>query len=298
MPPEAARAERGVFPDGVADTILRRGEQPRIQLDDPGHEPRETLVYTLAPSTSQSVTMRMDLALAVAGEASPTTVQFPTIALTLALATSSRDAAGADALVEGTLREVRIEPRDERSRALAAPLERQLRALRGARLMYRMSPQGRARGLELTPATDAPTEAADLIARMKGSFESMVAPLPDAPIGLGARWTVTSRSGGHADLVQWTTYTLRARDGSRFTVDTEVTQIAAGRTVAGEALPPGTEATIASFDARGSATTTLDLRGLLPERGQGTIETSMTIRALGSLGETKTNVTIAFEPER
>jgi hypothetical protein len=109
---------------------------------------------------------------------------------------------------------------------------------------------------------------------------------------------VTSRTGGHADLVQWTTYTLRSREGSRFTVDTEVAQVAAGRTVAGGALPAGTNATIESFDAHGNATTTLDLRGLLPERGHGAVDTSMSIRALGSLGETKTNVTIAFEPAR
>ena len=91
---------------------------------------------------------------------------------------------------------------------------------------------------------------------MSQSFESMTAPLPDEPIGLGARWEVITRvANGGADLVQDATYTLKARDGDKASLGVVVVQLAARDTVQAPGLPPGVTATGVEVPAKGGEVT-------------------------------------------
>jgi len=152
-----------------------------------------------------------------------------------------------DMPVDAKLLKLGIEPENAEQRQVAAALKPQLDTVKGLAMSYQVSAQGYVHDLKMDTKQFG-DGAPQIVAGMTQSLESMLAKLPRDAIGLGARWQVVSRiASAGADLLQYETFTLKKRDGSKLGLEVSVTQLAATASVGGGALPAGASAKITSF---------------------------------------------------
>ena len=289
-------ATDGVLADGVADGILKSGSPPVVKLIAAGNEPREELTYSLTEKKKQTVGMRMNLEMKMemGGQAAPATA-VPEIGMNLDLATGKKDAASGDIQVTGTIGKVAVLAKNDQEKQLAKTLEPIMGGMKGMTINYFVSPKGRARNVEVKMPPKADASAKQMLEQMKQSFDSMVAPLPDEPVGEGASWVVVTRINTGADVLQYTTYKLVSRKGSKVVLDTKVQQFAASGTLV---LPgQGSGGHITKFLSGGDGSSTIDLGSLAPDKGTGNVAGSMGFEA-GAVGRMNvdTKVKIEFGP--
>ncbi|MFD5180792.1 MULTISPECIES: hypothetical protein [unclassified Nocardia] len=94
----------------------------------------------------------------------------------------------------------------------------------GSHAGLEMSDLGAITELRLAPSPDTPNTARAALeqAFYQAVYRSIA--FPDAPVGVGAVWTVHQEITGGVTLDQITTATLTSRDGDRLTIDLQVTQ--------------------------------------------------------------------------
>jgi hypothetical protein len=288
-------ATNGVLADGVADGILKAGGAPVVKLVSAGDEPREAITYDLGENKKQSTGMKMNLEMSmqVGAQAMPAT-NIPQIGMNLELSTGKKDANG-DIQVDGTITKVAVKASTPAEEPLVKALQPVMDGMKGIKIDYYVSPKGRARDVKVTTPPKADPNATQMIDQMKQSFDSMVAPLPDEPVGKGASWVVVTRLKTGADILQYTTYKLKSRSGSKIELETEVKQFAASNQIT--APGAGSSGKITKFLSEGTGFSALDLKSLAPEKGNGNVSGSMSLDAapMGAM-TVDTKVKIEFGP--
>jgi hypothetical protein len=171
--------------------------------------------------------------------------------------------------------------------------------MKGLGMGYWISPKGHVRDVKLDVPKSFPAAAEQMLQGMNQSFESMVAPLPNEPVGVGARWQVVSRmASAGADMLQSAMYTLKARDGGKATLEVTLVQLAASDSIKAPGMPPGVTAQVKAFSSGGSGTSQLDTKNVAPDTGSMMLKTAMDIAVKGggqgdeSSVETQTKVQI------
>ncbi|MCA9531406.1 MAG: hypothetical protein KC543_14855 [Myxococcales bacterium] len=157
-------------------------------------------------------------------------------------------------------------------------------ALVGFHGWFRFDPRGRVRAgaYELPPT--APLAARQIFQRVQESLQHTLLVLPDAPVGLGARWEVRTDIGNAAlPLKQVVTYTLRSVRGAQLEVRGEVVQ-----TRDEGAARPGEEdakieGTVLAMSSKGTETRTLRLDALAPITFRSTLHTVIAVWRKSSL---------------
>ena len=146
----------------------------------------------------------------------------------------------------------------------ARALEGELKGIVGTKATVALSPTGHIQSAEYSVPASAPPE---LLQNLRRSMSDSGTPLPVEPVGIGARWQVDERiESAGLPVDRTTTYTLRALDGRRATLDVAVTQSAEPRTLDDPNLPAGTVARLEKLSGSGGGTLVVDLDRLLPIR--------------------------------
>ncbi len=294
------RPSGGVLPAGAADRVLAVGAPPIVKLLEAGAEPRSDLSYALHRGGSQALALAMDMAVTVKsnGQSMPS-MPMPRMTMTFAALTADKSASG-ELKIDARLTGTSVEPAGGQQEQMARALRPQLDAMKGLGMLYWVTPKGRVHDLALDMPASVPPAAQQLMSVVSQSFESMVTPLPQEAVGIGARWQVVSRlASGGADILQSAVYTLRSRSGARAGLDVAVVQVAAGDTIHTPQMPAGMSAKLKSFRSAGSGGTQVDLQSVAPESGNLSLKRAVEITVQGSgaddesLVETTTAVTIS-----
>ncbi len=281
----------GVLADGVADGILKAGAQPIVKLVTPGEEPRATMSYELVENKKQTTGMRMnlDMTMQAGANAMPAT-KLPQIGMNVELATGKKDPIG-DLQVTGTITKVVVAANDPSEDAMAKALSPVMNGMKGMTIKYFVSQKGRARDVQVTMPANADPNATQMLEQMKQSFDSMVAPLPDEPVGVGGTWIVISRLKTGADILQYTTYKLLSRKGSKIELETTVKQLAASASLA---TPGATAGHVSKFLSDGTGSASLDLTSLAPDKGTASVNGSMGLDA-GAMGSMSVDTKVKID---
>lgn len=295
-------SKNGVLSRGAADRVIAVGQKPIVRLLDAGAQPRADLSYAFAKGATNKMIMHMDMTMGmtVQGQKLPSTA-IPRMSMGMDAKTIDRSAAG-EFKIDSHLVSVRVVPNGGQQEQMAKALRPQLEAMKGLSMGYWVSPKGHVRDVKIGAPPGMPPAAQQLLNGMSQSFESMVTPLPNERVGVGARWQVLSRtSTGGADLLQSAIYTLKARNGSSATLEVKLVQLAASDTIHSPQMPAGMSAHVKAFNSGGSGTTQVDLKSVAPEAGSMTLRTTMDLAVQGggpgggdeSRVETTTTVQIA-----
>jgi len=229
-----------------------------VTLLDPGAEPRQALRFEVDEGDADSITQRNELQLVqeVGGQTQevalpPTEVDVDYVA---------RDVTDGSFTAVGSYSGTRVDGGDP---AVAAEVERLLEQLRDATVATTMTARGEVLGTEIEGLGDTGNPVFDQLASsLVDQASSLSFPFPEEPVGLGARWEVTS-AAELSGLPIETRYvvTLTSLDGDVAAADLESTL----RFVPGEVEIQGTPAEVLDGELTGTGTVSWDLAaGLVP----------------------------------
>jgi hypothetical protein len=157
----------------------------------------------------------------------------------------------------------------ERMEAIAGPdtppevveaMQAELKKVEGLGGTAVVSPRGALLDVSFPVPPDADPELRKEIEMMPQQMRMLACPLPEQPLGRGARWKVTTPAYVRGFTVtQITVFKLIDIEGPRARFAVEVTQRAREQAVELPNLPPGARARLKSLDSSGDGTGELDL---------------------------------------
>ena len=284
-PAAAPETPTTAAPATIATTTLPPttvAPKPTVTLDSPGTQPRQPMTLRLAAGSSAKVAMvnKLTLKITVGGQAVPASV----VPGTRQVVTQRVDKVEADgaAIVSVTFSDAAVVPTPGADPAVVQATQAGLEPLNRIRGTQTIGPDGAVKSA--TFDTGAVTDPA-----IKGTLDSMTsqlgslsAPFPREPVGVGARWTVTSTATiAGLRMTTTTRYTLRSRSGDRYELDQTQEAVAVPGPVPLPNLPAGALASVTSFTVKSTGQISGDLTRHLPTKssvkGTGDGAFSMTI---------------------
>lgn len=271
-------AKNGILPPGAADKVLAVGARPIVKLTNPGGEPRAELTYALDKGAKQPLGMSMDMTMTLRmGGQAPPPITIPRMVMVLDMVVGDRNAQG-EWKIDAALGRATVEPAGDQQEAMAKQMRPHVEGMKGLTMNYWVTPKGYVHDVKINIPPNFPAQAQQMLTGMNQSFESMVAPLPAEPVGVGATWEVIARiSSGGADLLQLSKYTLKSKSGAKATLDVKVTQLAANDAVNAPGMPAGAKARLRSFSSSGGGASQLDTKSVAPEGGRMDVKSAMEI---------------------
>jgi len=228
-------APDGMIAPAAAEALLSSGTGPVIRLVDAGRASRKPLRY--APTDGRSVqvkdSMDGEVRFIVGGETKQQG-KIPTMARELVVRQVRGGAEGSHIQIDVT----RVAVGGKVSLAGKAECD--------------VGPTGRVTGMTAMGAGLGPT-----------GFDTSIVVLPDAAVGVGARWQLLRRAAGATNTVQIETYTLRSRSNTEIELQWTTEQWLVGNKVR---LPDGSEAAVRRYQNRGGGRATLATDVVVPSR--------------------------------
>jgi hypothetical protein len=274
----------------------------RITLLDAGKEPRRELRYAFR--ARQKETMRLttatEITISVGGQSMPAPPA-PSIELPATITIKRLDD-------DGTAhRSIRIgRPLligTGVPAALRAEAERALGGLEGLVARDAITTRGFVTSLELGKITRPGPGVEQLVEAIETSVSQVSAPLPEEPVGQGARW----EARGHVEqyglsIDQLATYELVELHGNRGKTRFTIEQSAAAGSFSPPGLPPGVTTTLEELKSTGSGSSSFDLDRIVPEGELGTRTRMRLAVGAGAGGSGKqmqmeTSVRVEFSPK-
>ncbi len=256
----------GALAGAGTDDGQAASSEPTIELVDAGNEPRTPLRYALVAGTSFAATQTVDQTIEqIDGDGVRTTTQVPTIILGL-----QTDVA--EVLPDGTFRTTfaftSVDTKGDgtaRSADQALAIELQLNDIVGSS----GETTATARGVVLDAGYDIPGSLPAAIKTVLEQFEtqlqSVSPPLPEEPVGAGARWRVTTQlelAGVEAE--QRYDFTLESVAGTGIDLTVELRQTARPQRFDPPGARSGDRYRLVALRARGSGSMSLDLATPVP----------------------------------
>jgi hypothetical protein len=165
------------------DEASSAARPPDLHIVSAGAEPRQHVRYQPAKGTKQELEIALDVDVTAGEMGGP----IPTIAITLSLVVEDVLPTGGIEL-RSTVTDAQARDRDE-SRAVAKALGGPLDLMKGIAITTTMTPAGRLVGTKVdTAGKQLPDSAKTQLAALSASFDQLMMPLPEVPIGIGAVW--------------------------------------------------------------------------------------------------------------
>ncbi|MFO0555438.1 MAG: hypothetical protein U0271_44080 [Polyangiaceae bacterium] len=268
-----SQAKNGVLTPAIADSVLPAGAPARVTLLEAGAAPREVISYKLGAASSQTITLtsedetRMESPQAPNG---PQVIATPPISVGLQVAAEDGQS---DVPFTVTVLSTKVTPSsDPKLAPMIDQLGKQVEGMKGMAFKFSATSHGMLRELKVVPPANATPAVKQVSEQMQSTLQTIVLQLPDGELGVGAKWQVVQRLTIGIDVLQWTTYTLTKREGTKLELTAETGQLA---TSAAMQAGGGRTGTVDSFESQGTTTLQLDLTKLLPVSATNTTKAKL-----------------------
>ena len=280
----APRAQAPQAPEGYPG----EGELPVVRLLSPGSEPRVPLRYRIAAGQTGAMTMRMEMNISMDmnGTAMPA-MQAPAMVMGADYAVTAVAESG-DISFDVTMTEVGVESTPGVDPAMVSAMQGMMQGtLQGLKGSATITPRGIGRTVTFDTGAIADPQLQQALGSMSASVEQMSMPLPEEPVGVGARWDVLQRTtSGGVVTYQKTSLEVTAIDGARVTFAASVEQQAPRQALSNPALPPEVVMTLERLSGSGAGTTTIDLTSLVPTSEMSTRSNALMDVAMAGTSQT------------
>lgn len=240
------------------------GKQPVITLLDPGAEPRRALRYRLTEGAREALVMRTNLTIDTSADGVPApTVEYPPVVMNLSLHIASKPS-DSQARYTFALESVDVEDAPGVRPEVLESMRQHFRAVTGMTGSAHVDTRGFNWDARMDVHRDMTPTIQQMMDSASQSMDQVSAPLPEEPVGQGARWELqqTIEQNG-VTLQQKTLFELTELDGTRGILTTRITQHAGRQPMAVPSVPAGT-AEMLSLDSTGSGRIYFDLDRLVP----------------------------------
>lgn len=273
------------------------GAPPTVTLASPGAEPRVRLRYKPTAGLKEAMMMSMAMGLSMVMEGMSMPMDLPTMKLTADVGVTEV-AANGDITYTVAFTGMTAESAPGAADAMAGAVQGAAEGIKSLKGTVTMSDRGinKSTTLNVDQITD-PT-AKQLLSSMSSSLESMSMPMPDEPVGVGAKWEVRQAiKNAGAQVFQRVTCELTSVDAQGATIKTSVEQTIPPQSVTNPALQG---ATVNVEKGAGTSAGTLSLRfnSLVPtSETSGSTAMAMVVDMAGQSQkmsvETKLKVSVA-----
>lgn len=273
-------------------------DAPIVTLLDAGTGRRQKLRYEPEPGTRGRLAMRMNMQMAIAMNGRAIPLAMPPMTVTADTMITGTTATTFDLVATITATDV------EAGSAAGPDMEERLRValakMIGMSTTTRMDRRGvlLAAGIDIPPGVDAATT--QILDSLKQSMTQATAPLPEEPVGLGARWSVASViTNNTMTLNQTAVFTLTELHDRRGLVTMQIAQHAPRQEVKAAGGPAGATSTLDSLTSDGTGSMRFDLVAVMPTALElaTTSEVAMTTIPAGALPEDAVRTTMRMSLE-
>ena len=243
------------------------GEPPRVTLIAAGAEPRKALRLVVSSShrSHMDIEMTVEVATNVGGLALPP-AEPPAVRIGADLTVTNVSPAGdvtyTIAFTGAGLADAGAGAADPAFSATLASVSAGLKSIRGTATVTNRGINRDVRIDTSKVTTSTVSEAMDSVTTMMNGMSS---PLPEEPVGVGARWEVRQalRSGA-VTAFQKVEFELVAFDGRTASLKVKTDQSGPPQPIKIPMMPPGASANLESMTGTGSGTMSVPLDGLVP----------------------------------
>ena len=231
-----------------------------VTLIDAGAAPRRALRYALTKGTTESMSLRQQIGMAMTVEG--TAMPAPSMPATVMTTRIDVDDVAADGAADVRVEIVSIAvDAADADPALVAQMNPALAIMKGVTMRYRLSPTGQVSNLTMSENAPPQLQAAQAL----GSTEQFSVALPSEPVGVGASWK-TSRPVEQNGMTidQEIEYRVRSLAGDTVVLEMALAQSAKDQPVLTPTLPPGTNARLRSLSGAGKSTVVILLTRVQP----------------------------------
>ena len=264
-----------------------------IKLIDPGSEPRKALRLHPKPGEKQTCQMIMKMAMAMKMmETNNLEIKLPPVAITMEASVKSVSADGDIAYTSTTTDATVGSDEPGVMPQVAEAMKASLANIKGLTANGVISSRGFNKGTDMKIPAGGDPQVRQVMDQMKDSFSKLSAPLPDEPIGPGAKWEVKMplKSGG-ITMEQSATYQLVSLENDKVVLKTTLAQRAAPQKVENPSMP-GLKMDLSRLSGTGTGESTFDLGKILPNQAAMDVQSEATMSA--NTGGQKQETAIKF----
>lgn len=246
-------------------TLSPPPSRPVVELLSAGAEPRQILRYKPAVKSKQTatMTMNMEMALSIAGEAVPIG-NLPDTAITFETLVNRVDPNG-DIYYQFRYTNVDLVGNSKLPPAQRAQLLTQIRKLKGVRGTVVVDDRGQTKFGKFDLPPDLDSGDKKMLKQISNSVEQLSSPLPEPALGVGAKWRVSSAPKLNGiQLKQVTTFELVGIQAGSMTLNVAQEQQALPQQMSTTQLPKGKTLNLKSLTGKGQGQLFVKLDRIVP----------------------------------
>jgi hypothetical protein len=262
----------------TAPSASANSDAPRVEILDPGDEPREKIRLSVKPGdrAHREMTMRIAMQMTLDG----TKVPAASIPATVVGINSEVTQVDADGVIttEFGYDDVRLDGGGKGVREL----EKQMQTMNGVSGVLTSTDTGVVLDADMDIPSDVPSSLATMLRSMESQMANMSVPVPEEEeVGDGARWTVTTEAeiNGLTSTNVYT-YELVERSAEGIVLEIELAQDAPEQDAEMPGMPAGSSVHLDRMHMSGSGRVFFDPTSLLPasmrSSSSGTVEMTVT----------------------
>lgn len=236
----------------------------RIKLLDPGAEPRKVLRLHPKTGDKESMVITMKIGMVItAGDLPEQPVKLPTLKLAMDVSVNDISTNG-DISYNIMTSDASVVEEPDIVAQVAEAMKNAAAGMKGIGGKGTLSSRGVNLSSDIKTPEGADQQVNQFVDQMKETMLHVSVPLPEEPVGAGAKWEVKMpvKSQG-IGLSQTATYQLVSMDGERGTAKTTITQTAARQKI-DNPMVPGSKLDLTKMTGNGRSEVTFDLARILP----------------------------------
>ena len=258
---------------------------PKVTLIEAGAEPRRELRFDVDEGTKHAaeMTMRMTMTQSMGAAAMPPQ-KMPAMVMTVETTAVDVQDSG-DIAFDFAYTKAQVLEEEGVMPMMISMMKEVMNSVAGLSGSGVMSDRGMNRSLKLNEQDNMDPMLRQQTENIQQSMQQMSAPLPEEPVGVGAKWSVeTPINQNGLSITQIATYTLRKIDGDVADLDVELKQTAAAQDVEAPGMPKGA-VKLTSLSSSGTGTATVALNRLVPMSSTMKSSTEMNLTMSMGAGE-------------
>ena len=251
-----------------------------VELVEQGAAPQEVIRFRPDKGSSGTVVMDMKIeqSMEVGGNQLPA-AKLPGQRFTIAYNVSDVSPSG-DIEFEYEYTKVEIVDDPDNPSPIAAQIGQMSKPLEGAKGTAVVTSRGLTKSADLEVPPGVSPQLRALLDGMKQSMERLCLPMPEEPIGVGGKWTVSQDIAANGvSLQQTSTCELAGTDDDRYTIDIDITQKANEQQINAPGLPPGAKVTLQSLTSQGAGQLIITSASVFPEQSSMKIDSQTKINS-------------------
>jgi hypothetical protein len=244
---------------------------PVVKLLDAGKGPKKALRLTAKVGLRRSVTMSMKLGMEMTVGANKMAMPLPETRLTMDL-TVTKVAPNGDIRYDFKITHPEVVGGKDVMPQVMETMTKTFKGLEGMKGHALVTSRGFTREAEIQVPQNIDPQMREFIESTKQSLHQIASPLPEEPVGVGARWeTTTNVVQNRMQLKQSALNDLVALNGSTGTINLKIKQTAERQTVQQPGMPA---VELTSLDSSGSGNINFDLGALVPSLANMTLSSN------------------------